>query len=64
MKVGVGVASHHGEGEAKKLSISSIQAYVPLETKKRAWDEKTEWTERKVVPTRGRSEDCQECRRL
>ena len=47
MKVGVGVASHHEEGEAKKLSISSIQAYVPLETKERAWDEKTEWHRQK-----------------
>lgn len=42
MKEGVGVASHQEEGEAKKLSISNIQAYVPLETKERAQDEKTE----------------------
>jgi hypothetical protein len=36
MKEGVGMANHHKEGDAKKLSISSIQAYVPLETKERA----------------------------
>jgi hypothetical protein len=36
MKEGVGVANHHEEREAKKLSISITQAYVPLETKERA----------------------------
>jgi hypothetical protein len=36
MKEWVGVADHHEDGEAKKLSISSIHADVPLETKEKA----------------------------
>jgi hypothetical protein len=36
MKVWVGVADHQEEGEAKKMSISSIHADVPLETKEKA----------------------------
>ena len=52
MKEGVGMANHHEEGDAKKLSISSIQAYVPLETKERAQDEKNRVTQKEKLRPR------------